>query len=197
LANALNTGLSGLARPIFASGANLLFKKQVFDEVDDLASHAHHASGDDTYLLRDFRKNKKAVRLESSLEVAVHTETPQTFRQFIDQRLRWVGKTTDIGDSLASVAAIGQFILAIGFFAGLIFWSVQGNWKEFFMLFSFKIGMDLVFFLPFFVRTKRPITWILIPIYELLFPIYSLLLGVLMLAYQPKWKGRPIQSRNS
>ncbi len=197
LANALNTGLSGLARPIFASGANLLFKKQVFDEVDDLPLHAHHASGDDTYLLRDFRRNGKDVRLESSLEVAIFTETPQTFRQFIDQRLRWVGKTTDIGDTLASMAALGQFILAIGFFVGLIYWSIEANWQQFLVLFSFKIGMDLVFFLPFFMRTKRPVTWMLIPFYELLFPIYSLLLGVLMLVYRPKWKGRPIQSNNS
>lgn len=197
LANALNTGLSGLARPIFASGANLLFKKQVFDEVDDLPSHAHNASGDDTYLLRDFRKNRKNVRLESSLTVAIFTETPQTFRQFIDQRLRWVGKTTDIGDTLATIAALGQFILAIGFFAGLIYWSIEANWQQFFTLFSFKIGMDWVFFLPFFIRTKRPVTWMLIPLYELLFPIYSLLLGVLMLAYRPKWKGRAIQSNNS
>ena len=197
LANALNTGLAGIARPIFASGANLLYKKEVFDEVDDLPSHAHNASGDDTYLLRDFRKNGKDVRLESRLDVAIFTETPQSFRQFIDQRLRWVGKTTDIGDQLATFAALGQFILALGFFSGLVYWLIQGDLQWFLILFSFKIGMDLVFFLPFFIRTKRPVTWLLIPIYELLFPIYSITLGVLMLGYRPKWKGRPIQSNNS
>jgi biofilm PGA synthesis N-glycosyltransferase PgaC len=90
LANAINVGLSGLSRPIIASGANLLYKREVFNAVDDLGSHSHMASGDDTYLLRDFRKNKKDVRVISSLKCAVYTETPRSFREFIDQRLRWI-----------------------------------------------------------------------------------------------------------
>lgn len=197
LANALNAGLSGVARPIFSSGANFLFNRQVFDEVDDLESHAHMASGDDTYLLRDFRLSKKDVRLESSLSVAVYTDTPHSFKEFIDQRLRWVGKTTDIGDPLASTSAIGQFIFAIVFFVLLFFALFTKSWSAFTFLISIKIGMDLLFFLPFFHRTNRILTWCLIPIYELIFPIYSLIIGILMLTYRPKWKGREIDHRRS
>lgn len=192
LANALNVGLSGLARPIFSSGANFLFKRQVFDEVDDFDSHAHMSSGDDTYLLRDFRNNNKDIRLETNLNVSITTETPHSFKEFIDQRLRWIGKTTDIADSLATIAALGQFFMAIAFFGGVMFTAIIGSWFEFTVLFTAKIGMDLMFFLPFFLRTKRYVTWCLIPIYELLFPIYSLMLGVLMLTYRPRWKGRDI-----
>lgn len=197
LANALNAGLAGLARPIFSSGANLLFKKRVFDEVDDFESHAHMASGDDTYLLRDFRKHKKDIRLISNLNVAIKTDTPHSFKEFIDQRLRWVGKTTDIGDSLATIAAMGQFLFALVFFGFLIYSTILGNWVDFTILLSAKIGLDLIFFLPYFLRTKRFLTWCLIPIYEIAFPIYSVVLGMLMLTYQPKWKGREIQSNNS
>lgn len=197
LANALNTGLSSLARPIFSSGANFLFKKNVFDQVDDLESHAHMASGDDTYLLRDFRKNGKDIRLESSLNVAIKTDTPHSVKDFFDQRLRWVGKTTDMGDSLATVSAVGQFLLALAFFGGLIYFAIFGNWFDFKILLIGKVGLDLIFFLPFFLRTKRLVTWCLIPIYELAFPIYSMTLGILMLTYRPKWKGREIQSNNS
>lgn len=196
LANALNAGLSGLARPIFSSGANFLFKKHVFDEVDDFESHAHMSSGDDTYLLRDFRRNNKDIRLETNVNVAIKTETPHSFQEFIDQRLRWVGKTTDLGDSLATIAAVGQFVLAIAFFGGLIYTAILGNWFDFTVLLSVKIGLDMIFFLPFFLRTKRYLTWCLIPIYELLFPLYSLVLGILMLTYRPKWKGREIQQRS-
>ncbi len=197
LANALNAGLSGLTRPIFSSGANFLFKRQAFDEVDDLESHVHMASGDDTYLLRDFRRNKKDVRLESNLNVAVKTDTPKSFNEFIDQRLRWVGKTTDLGDPLATVSAAGQFLFAIAFFGGLIYALIGGSWFDFTLLLTAKIGLDLIFFLPFFLRTKRFLTWCLIPIYELAFPIYSIIIGILMLTYRPKWKGREIQSNNS
>jgi len=197
LANAVNTGLAGWSRPIFSSGANFLFKREAFVAVDDLDSHIHMASGDDTYLLRDFRKNKKDVRLESSLKVAVSTETPHAFKEFIDQRLRWVGKTTDIGDSLATLVAVGQFLFAISFFVMLLYFAISGAWVEFAALFSIKIGLDLLFFFPYFQRIGRVNSWWLIPIYELAFPLYSLLLGVLMFSYRPKWKGRAIQSNNS
>lgn len=192
LANGLNTGLSGWSRPIFCSGANLLYRKDVFLEVDDFDSHAHMASGDDTYLLRDFRKSDKEVRVISDLNLAIHTETPHSFRAFIDQRLRWVGKTTDIGDSLATISALAQFVLAIAFFVGLIVFAIRADWMLFWILFMSKITIDLILFAPYFVQIKRMQSWLLLPLYELLFPFYSILLGILMLTYQPKWKGRKI-----
>ena len=194
LANALNVGLSGWSRPIFSSGANFLYNRNAFNEVDDLKSHIHMASGDDTYLLRDFRKNKKDIRLESNLNLAVTTGTPHTFKEFIDQRLRWVGKTTDIGDTLATLSATGQFAFAVAFFVLLIYLLVVGSWLPAVILFSGKIGLDLIFFSPYFNRIKRMKAWCLIPIYEVAFPLYSILLGILMFTYRPKWKGRSIQS---
>ena len=193
LANALNAGLSGVARPIFSSGANFLFKRSVFHEVDDLSSHAHMASGDDTYLLRDFRRNGKSIQLRTNLDVAVHTETPHSFKAFIDQRLRWVGKTTDLGDALATWAAIGQFLFAVLFFGLLVWFAAVEEWFHFSLLLVVKVLLDLLFFMPFFSRTKRVASWCLIPVYEIVFPLYSLLIGVLMLTYRPKWKGRAIQ----
>ncbi len=195
LANAINTGLAGLKRPIIASGANLLYKREVFNDVDDLASHSYIASGDDTYLLRDFRNNKKDIRLTSSLKCAVYTETPKSFREFIDQRLRWVAKTMDIGDNLGTFVAMFQFILAITFFGLLGVAAFIGDWELFSTLFIGKVIADMVLFLPFFIKMRRLLTWTLIPIYEVLFPFYSLLLFILMFTYNPKWKGREIKSK--
>ena len=193
LANALNTGLAGLTRPIMASGANFFYNREVFNEVDDLDSHNHMASGDDTYLLRDFRNNDKDVRVATGIDCAVFTETPRTFREFIDQRLRWVGKTTDIKDNLGTFIAMSQFILAITFF-GLLGVSVYlGEWKMFSVLFIGKVIADLLLFFPFFLKIRRILTWSLIPIYEILFPFYSLLLFILMFTYSPTWKGRRIK----
>lgn len=194
LANGLNTGLSGWSRPIFCSGANLLYRKEVFDEVDDFNSHAHMASGDDTYLLRDFRRNGKDIRVVTDHQLAIHTETPHSLREFIDQRLRWVGKTTDIGDPLATYSAVIQFGLAITFFVLLVVNVIQANWFEFSLLLTAKVLIDLLFFVPYFLRIKRMQSWLLLPVYEVVFPFYSLLLGVLMLVYKPKWKGRAITS---
>lgn len=196
LVNAVNAGLAGLSRPIMASGANLLYKRSTFIEVDDIDSHIDSASGDDTYLLRDFRVNKKDVRLISNRFCSIQTETPQSFKEFIDQRLRWIGKTGDIKDQLSTSLAIGQSILTLAFFSLLIYTCIQAEWKILFILFVVKSAIDLVLFAPFFSRIGRRKTWLFIPIYELLFPLYTLVILVGMLTYKPKWKGREIYKQS-
>ena len=195
LVNDVNTGLAGLSRPIVASGANLLYIRDSFNEVDDIESHVASASGDDTYLLRDFREGKKDVRLVSNIKTAVYTETPQSFKEFIDQRLRWIGKTGDIKDNLSTFLAIIQLILTIAFFGFLIYFGIIGKWSAFFALICVKSAVDLILFMPYFFRIKRFFTWTLIPIYELLYPIYVLIILALVFTYKPTWKGRGIYSK--
>ncbi len=195
LVNAINTGLAGLKRPIICSGANLLYKKDIFEEVDNLSSHVHVASGDDTYLLRDFRESDKEVRLISNYFCAVRTETPQSFKEFIDQRLRWIGKTGDLKDNLSTGLVIVQSLLTSFFLGLLIYTSITYKWKLFAVLFIVKSMIDLVVFASFFSSIQRRITWLLIPVYELLFPIYTIIILVLYFTYHPQWKGRKIYSR--
>jgi len=195
LVNAVNTGLAGISRPIVCSGANLLYKKDIFDEVDDLDSHIHAASGDDTYLLRDFRENDKEIRLISNSFCAVRTETPQSFREFIDQRLRWIGKTGDLKDNLSTSLAVVQSIFTISFFLLLIYTIFLAEWKMFIVLFIVKSSIDLLLFASFFTRINRRVTWLLIPLYELLFPVYTLVILALVFTYKPKWKGRGIYEK--
>jgi len=192
LANAINMGISGISRPIMASGANLLFRKDVFERVDNLERHQHMASGDDTYLLRDFREKNCSVRLQSSLDVAVYTETPSTFKSFIDQRLRWISKTGDIKDPLNTSIAWGQLILSLFFLSVLFFYYFTGKWFVVLLFFLGKTGVDLGIFFPYAKRINRPIPWALLPVYQLLFPFYSILLTILVFTYKPKWKGRKI-----
>lgn len=197
LVNAANAGLSGIARPIIASGANLLYKKETFEEVDDLESHAHAASGDDTYLLRDFRENRKNVRLVTDPAVAITTETPQSFKEFIDQRLRWIGKTGDMKDHLSTFLAVVQSLLTMMFVSLLIIFLIQGDLKLFFTMLILKTVVDLFLFFPFFDRIGRTSTWFFIPVYEILFPVYTGLLIILLPFYKPKWKGRVIYEKKA
>ena len=196
LVNSANAGLAGLSRPIMASGANLLYKRSTFNEVDDIESHIDSASGDDTYLLRDFRENKKDVRLISNRFCSVQTETPQSFKEFIDQRLRWIGKTRDIKDHLSTSLAIGQSILTLAFFSLLVYTCILSEWKLLFILFVVKSAIDLVLFAPYFSRIGRRKTWLFIPIYEIFFPFYTFTILIQMLTYKPKWKGREIYKKS-
>lgn len=196
LVNAANVGVSGLKRPIMASGANMLFKRSSFDEVDNLESHKHAASGDDMYLLRDFRENDKEVRLISSLKNAIYTETPQSLKEFIDQRLRWLGKTGDLKDHLSTSLAIMQSILTLTFLALIVFTLVIRDWQLLVVVYGVKSILDMILFFPYFNRIKRLMTWCFIPFYELLFPFYTIVMLSLIYTYKPKWKGREIYTKS-
>lgn len=197
LVNAVNAGLSGLARPIVASGANLLYRRETFLLVDNFVSHAHAASGDDTYLLRDFRLNLTDVRVSTDPALAVYTETPHSAKELIDQRLRWIGKTGDMKDFLSTLLGMLQVSLTAGFIALLVWSIVQEFWLEATAFLVLKTLLDMTLFYGFFSRTRRVPSWWFIPLYELVFPIYSLLLLLLMPFYKPKWKGRAIYKRNA
>jgi len=194
LVNAANCGISGLSRPIMASGANLLYKRSTFEKLDDLEQHAHIQSGDDIYLLRDFRHGKADIRLITDPSLAIYTETPQSFKEFIHQRLRWIAKTGDVNDKLSNSLAIVQALLTFAFVVLLVLFAVKGEWKLFTGLFLSKTTIDLILFLPFFNRIKRMKSWLFIPIYELIFPLYTLTILGMMFWFKPIWKGRQINN---
>jgi biofilm PGA synthesis N-glycosyltransferase PgaC len=190
LVNALNTGLSGLKRPIIASGANLLVRKSAFEQYDCYETHAHIPSGDDIYLLRDFRNANADIRVCTIPSFQVTTETPQSFSEFIHQRLRWVAKTGDVNDHLSTTLALIQLILTIGFFGILTYLIIQFNYYLAGLTFAFKISIDMLLFLPFFYRFKRITAWWILTIYQLIFPFYNVLILILLPFFKPVWKGR-------
>jgi cellulose synthase/poly-beta-1,6-N-acetylglucosamine synthase-like glycosyltransferase len=190
LINALNTGLNGLSRPIIASGANLLFKRKSFLEFDRFETHKHIPSGDDIYLLRDFRDAKADVRVVARRSFKVETETPQSFKEFIHQRIRWIAKTGNVNDHLSTILAIIQFIFIISFWSIEIKLLVENEYQSAFILFGLKTGLDMLFFFNFFNEFNRLTAWLLIPFYQLIFPIYNLILLFLLPFFKPKWKGR-------
>lgn len=194
LVNALNVAIAGWSRPIFASGANLLYSRERYYEVENYASHQHMASGDDTYLLRDFRDAQKNVRLVSGKMHGISTETPQSIRAFFDQRVRWAGKSGDVKDTLANALAILQFILSVGFITGLVIFSLEESWRLLVAFFFAKLCIDVIAYLPYFKRIGRSITLLFLPAYELIFPLYFLVMIVLIAFYSPKWKGRSLRN---
>lgn len=195
LANVINTGLSGLSRPIMASGANLLYRRDSFDRYDNFEAHKNKASGDDTYLLRDFRENRADVRLVCSTGLAVATETPRSFGEFIQQRLRWLGKTGDLKDNLSSFLIVLQVVFTFCFIGIAGYAVLQLDCLLLLYAYGLKTGIDMLLVFPYFNRIKRLVSWVFIPIYEFFIPFYAIIVVSLYYTYKPKWKGRPIYTQ--
>jgi cellulose synthase/poly-beta-1,6-N-acetylglucosamine synthase-like glycosyltransferase len=185
----LNRGVAGWTRPVNASGANLLFRTDVFEEVDDYEDHEHIASGDDMYTLRAFREAGRSIAIVEAETMSVRTETPSTIGQTMDQRVRWLGKTSHVGDTLNSFLGFWAVGLHLYFFLLVILtWFAPAPWLTL-LLFVLKAAFD--FALVRMVRTKwdrEAITGLIL--FELLYPIYLFALLGSSLFSQPEWKGR-------
>ncbi len=191
LANAFNMSVAGWKRPIMASGANLLYSRTSFLSYDRFEYHEQEASGDDVFLLRDFRYYGAKISLITDSKYAVQTETPQSLQELLNQRMRWISKTQLLGDPLNSCIALFQLTITF-VFAFILIFAVLISYQEAMKLFILKSLLDLMLFFSFFKRSKQLKTWFIIPIYEVVLPIYSLLVVLLLKWYRPVWKGRTI-----
>jgi len=181
--SSINVAVSGFTQPIVASGANLLFEKESFLACDSYQHHLHIASGDDQFLLDDFKKAGKSIHVVPNPAICVTTETPHTLRAFFHQRLRWIGKSTKIKDSTTTIIGF----LGIGYIGVFVSLLVTPNCL--FVLCA-KICLDTLIFYPYLKSLKRMKAILFIPIFNVMYPIYFLVIGIGYWMVKPIWKER-------
>lgn len=187
--NALNVAVSGHRAPIVASGANLLFDKAIFEEIDSFEEHEMFASGDDVFLLQDFKQHKKSIELTLQRNLQVKTHAPTSAEEFFNQRLRWIGKSSAIPDRFAQTMALLGGIYHLGFW---LFFITDLSWGMLKILVVFKLIIDFSLLFPYLKALRRLHVALFVPLFSLVYPIYMLMIAVASLFYQPIWKGKAI-----
>ncbi|MFM7596108.1 MAG: hypothetical protein ACKO4Y_08015, partial [Flavobacteriales bacterium] len=139
-----------------------------------------------------FRNQGKNIRLISDPLLAVYTYAPQGVLAFLHQRVRWISKTGKVKDHFATSLGIFQTILSIVFYSSLGIYLYIDQYSEMLLLFCAKTGLDLIFYARYFLRFRRKLAWVLIPVYQVLFPVYNLLILFLIPTFKAKWKDRKV-----
>lgn len=112
------------------NGANLAYKKLVFNQVNGFAGIDTIASGDDMLLMHKiYEKNPAGVKFLLSEEAIVRTGAMPDWKCFFNQRIRWASKADSYQDKrifwvLALVYSLNLLLLIIfftGFFNPLFF----------------------------------------------------------------------------
>lgn len=190
--NAINVGLYSVYRPVICSGANLLFQLEVYRQVDDWDAHKNISSGDDIFTLRAFRRAKRDVRLISEPLLAVFSPTTRGLWSFMNQRLRWIGKTTQVKDHFATFLGVLQSLFSWAF-VGIVakLWT-EHDLEYMLVLLVVKAFIEWSVFASYFLRYKRLGPWLMLPIVQWLAPLYHGLLWALIPVVKPRWKGRRV-----
>jgi poly-beta-1,6-N-acetyl-D-glucosamine synthase len=103
-------------RPLMCSGANIVYRKSAFLEVNGYDQNSQYLSGDDEFLLKKIsaRYGKESCIYLPFLENLVFTRPQKSFFDLLNQRVRWAGKWKLHRDAVHALSA------AISFSAQLI-----------------------------------------------------------------------------
>lgn len=192
----VTAGSIGQKKPVMASGANMMFTKAVFKEVNGYEGNEEIPSGDDVFLMQKvFINNEKAVGFVKNTEAIAFTIAPHTFTEFLNQRIRWTSKSTNMIDVKVKVVLVFNYLFYLALFLNFF---VLPFFNIAFLVFGvvmmvFKLIIDTLFFtniLAFFNKSKL-LKWML-PI-EILHIFYVSVMGVLALVGTYKWKGRTVK----
>jgi cellulose synthase/poly-beta-1,6-N-acetylglucosamine synthase-like glycosyltransferase len=190
-ASVMGTGVAtfGLNTPTMCNGANLSFRKEVFNEVEGYEENSHIASGDDEFLMRKIMSRyPDSIKTMNSIVV---TQPQASLRDFFQQRIRWASKWRGNPSISAKLLAVFIFLTQVSWiiFLGSFY---RYDPETIFVLFTVKIIADTLFLLPLFRLMK--IKFRLIPFLGLQFfyPFYVIFVGLLAPWISYQWKDRKI-----
>ncbi len=192
-------GLVGIAaagiyqqKPIMCNGANLMFSKSVFLEVNGFDSDLKLASGDDTQLLLKIsKKYPEKVSFLKDRRAIVSTKNSSSLNEFVEQRKRWAGKIpfalTAYTISIAVIAWIVHALLLVALLILLRDGDINILGKISFIMVCLT-EFALLNSLSGFFR-KRRLLWLFLPM-QFFYWIYIVLIGVIAPLSTFSWKGR-------
>jgi len=192
----VTAGSIGQKKPVMASGANMLFEKKSFLELGGYTGNENIASGDDVFLMQKiFLNDSNAVGFVKNADAFARTQSPASFSEFLNQRIRWTSKSGNMMDFRVKAILVFNYLFYLSCFTSLFILP----WFDLLflafgcLLLALKILIDILFFgniLAFYNKSSL-LKWI-VPM-EIIHIIYVSFMGVLAIFGSYTWKGRNVK----
>jgi glycosyltransferase involved in cell wall biosynthesis len=177
------------------NGANLAYEKKVFCEVEGFKGIDEIASGDDMLLMQKIQ-NKYPSRIGylQSTNAIVQTQSAETLKDFMSQRIRWASKADKYHDArITSVLVLVYLFNAWLFFMAIYSFFSFHALELFLAMLVVKTMVELIFICPVanFFNRKQLLWWF--PFLQPFHIIYTLIAGWLGKFGSYSWKGRTVK----
>ncbi len=192
---AVGAGSIGAGSPNMCNGANLAYRKEAFEEVKGFCGIDQIASGDDELLMHKISDlTDWGIVFAKNPEAVVRTMAHRSWKEFREQRLRWVSKSAQYQNSSITWTLV-VFYLAILGLPSLLVLSIffPEMWPIFWINLGLKVLAEATILhaaAQFF--GKLPLMRWLIP-EQLLHILYVLWIGIAGNLQSYTWKGRIIK----
>lgn len=176
-----------MSNPNMCSGANIAYKKSVFEEVGGYSGNEQIASGDDEFLMQKIATRfPDKIQFLKDYDAVVQTQSHETISSFFVQRKRWASKWRFYKNwqptALAIYVAIVNGITAFALITAR------------FDLALLKFSVEFLFLASVVLFFKKPKAIFYIPFTQLIYPFYVCIMAI---AAQGKgdyvWKGRKLK----
>ncbi len=178
-------------KPVYCSGANLVFKKDTWQAAQVNLRGARHASGDDVFLLHAIMKMGLRVEFIKDKNALVSTKPEVSVMDFIKQRMRWGGKSISYNEKSSLELALLVFATNFSITITLL---LSSFWPSLIFVFIAQLFIksisDYIFLWSgssFFDQAISPFRFIL---FSLIYPLYLSLVAIGGLIFTPSWKTR-------
>jgi len=185
---AAGAGAALAKMPIMCNGANLVFRKETWQNAEnDLVTD--EVSGDDVFLLHYVKKIGGKILFLKAKNAFVETFAAKNFNEFLNQRQRWASKSKSYSDKQTIFVALLVFILnfLIVFSAFVAFFSTI-ILKFFLFAFFLKMLIDSILLVPFLIFTNQKKLIKFIPILSIIYPFYIIFTVFFGFFGKIKWK---------
>lgn len=186
----ITCGSSFFRIPFLASGANLAFTRSIFKKTNGYVSHLNIASGDDVLFLEDVKKIPGSlIKYIKSKDAIVYTYPTYSFKELIQQKIRWAGKIKVNKNKLNLCVAILSFGVNLAWLYYFILYFfhplVYENAFQF-LLIKLLIDFLILFVASSFIKNKS-LQWYSLPV-GLIYPLYACTVALAAVFIKPKWK---------
>jgi cellulose synthase/poly-beta-1,6-N-acetylglucosamine synthase-like glycosyltransferase len=187
-----------LGFPTMCNGANLAFRKEIFDEAGGYADHMHIPSGDDEFLLRKVAAMyPEGICFLNNEASVVTTKATETVKDLLHQRIRWAGKWK-YNQSLSS-KLLAAFILIFQLSTMATFILIVAGFANAFLILIWiaKILLELLFLKQVNSFLGNKWKWLNFILLQLIYPVYVVYIGLISNFKSFEWKGRKLKSIHS
>ncbi len=180
--------------PIVCNGANLLYEKDTFIQLNGFSGIDHIASGDDILLMHKLEKRYPgSIGFIKNRESIVYTQAEANLGGFLNQRKRWASKSFKYSDKKVTLILAGIYLFNLSILVNAIasFWYFELLYLALSQLaVKFIFDMLIVFPVTSFFRRKS-LLWVFLPSQLLHIP-YVLFIGIWSNWGSYTWKGRKV-----
>ncbi len=184
--------LIGLNYPLMCNGANLAFRKDVYNEVGGYENINKTASGDDVFLMQKiFHRFGAGIIFNKSTDLIVYTNPKKSIKDLINQRRRWASKWNIYLLNLSWLLPVFLFVHYLSLFALLIVpLFKQSLFLPAFILIAIKVIIEYIFLKKIMDFCNLRLRFGVFIVSELIYPVYAIIVGIFVHFGKWRWKGR-------